>query len=120
MIYSSASFLNENFDWKKLKNCKVWVASYSDTRPKLPVSADLWQYTKKGSLEGANTDKGYCDLVYSYMEATSIKFTKPTLTMKKIRPRRQRSKWDRMAARIANLLRLPTQRLLRSIKRPVS
>lgn len=34
MIYSSASFLNENFDWKKLKNCKVWVASYSDTRPK--------------------------------------------------------------------------------------
>lgn len=92
MIYSSASFLNENFDWKKLKNCKVWVASYSDTRPKLPVSADLWQYTKKGSLEGANTDKGYCDLVYSYMEATSIKFTKPTLTMKKIRPRRQRSK----------------------------
>ncbi|MDY6280209.1 MAG: Ig-like domain-containing protein, partial [Roseburia faecis] len=30
-----------------------------------------------------NTDKGYCDLVYSYMEATSIKFTKPTLTMKK-------------------------------------
>ena len=83
MIYSSASFLNENFDWKKLKNCKVWVASYSDTRPKLPVSADLWQYTKKGSLEGANTDKGYCDLVYSYMEATSIKFTKPTLTMKK-------------------------------------
>mgnify|MGYP000165981788 FL=1 len=83
MIYSSASFLNENFDWKKLKNCKVWVASYSDTRPKLPVSADLWQYTKKGSLEGANTDKGYCDLVYSYMEATSVKFTKPTLTMKK-------------------------------------
>ena len=83
MIYSSASFLNENFDWKKLKNCKVWVASYSDTRPKLPVSADLWQYTKKGSLEGANTDKGYCDLVYSYMEAKSIKFTKPTLTMKK-------------------------------------
>ena len=82
-IYCSASFLNENFDWKKLKNCKVWVASYSDTRPKLPVSADLWQYTKKGSLEGANTDKGYCDLVYSYMEATSIKFTKPTLTMKK-------------------------------------
>ena len=64
MIYSSASFLNENFDWKKLKNCKVWVASYSDTRPKLPVSADLWQYTKKGSLEGANTDKGYCDLVW--------------------------------------------------------
>ena len=57
--------------------------STHDTRPKLPVSADLWQYTKKGSLEGANTDKGYCDLVYSYMEATSIKFTKPTLTMKK-------------------------------------
>ena len=83
VVFFISLHLNENFDWKKLKNCKVWVASYSDTRPKLPVSADLWQYTKKGSLEGANTDKGYCDLVYSYMEATSIKFTKPTLTMKK-------------------------------------
>lgn len=119
MIYSSASFLNENFDWKKLKNCKVWVASYSDTRPKLPVSADLWQYTKKGSLEGANTDKGYCDLVYSYMEATSIKFTKPTLTMKKY-DRAGNGQNGMNGCTDRKSLRLPTQRLLRSIKRLVS
>ena len=34
-------------------------------------------------MEGANTDKGHCDLIYSYMEATSVKFTRTSLTMKK-------------------------------------
>lgn len=34
-------------------------------------------------MDGANTDKGFCDLVYSYMEATSVKFVKPSITMKK-------------------------------------
>ena len=44
---------------------------------------DIWQYTNEGSLDGANTDKGYCDLDYSYMEATSVKFVKSSLAMKK-------------------------------------
>ena len=37
MIYSSVSYLNEQFDWKKLKGYKVWVAAYRETKPKLQV-----------------------------------------------------------------------------------
>lgn len=83
MIYSSVSYLNEQFDWKKLKGYKVWAAAYRETKPKLQVPVDLWQYTKEDFVEGANTDKGHCDLIYSYMEATSVKFTRTSLTMKK-------------------------------------
>lgn len=83
MIYSSASYLNDYFDWSKLKGYKVWAAYYGKSRPKLPAAVDIWQYTNEGSLDGANTDKGYCDLNYSYMEAASVKFVKSSLTMKK-------------------------------------
>lgn len=53
------------------------------SRPKLPTAVDIWQYTSEGNLEGANTDKGCCDLNYSYMEASSVKFVKSSLSMKK-------------------------------------
>lgn len=83
MIYSSASYLNEFFDWSELDGCKVWAAYYGESKPDLPVEADIWQYTNAGSLDGANTDQGYCDLNYSYMEALSVRFVKSSLTMKK-------------------------------------
>ena len=83
MIYSSSSYLKDYFDWSKLKGYKVWAAYYGESRPKLPVAVDIWQYTSKGSVEGANTDRGYCDLNYSYMEAISVKFVKNSITMKK-------------------------------------
>ena len=83
MIYSSTSYLNDYFDWTQLKGYKVWAADYRGAKPKLSVAVDLWQYTKEGSVDGANIDKGYCDRIYSYMEATSVKFTKASLTMKK-------------------------------------
>lgn len=83
MIYSTYSHLINDFDWTQLKGYKVWVAAHRDTKPQLDVPFDMWQYTATGSIDGANTDQGYCDLNYSYMEAKSIKFTKTTLTMKK-------------------------------------
>ena len=83
MIYSSASYLKDYFDWSKLKGYRVWAASYGESRPKLPAAVDIWQYTNEGSLEGANTDKGFCDLNYSYMEASGVKFVKSSLSMKK-------------------------------------
>ena len=83
MIYSSTSYLNDFFDWSELEGCKVWAAYYGESKPKLLTPVDIWQYTSEGSLEGANTDKGYCDLNYSYMEATGVKFVKSSLTMKK-------------------------------------
>ena len=61
----------------------MWVAAHRDTKPELEIPFDMWQYTANGDLDGANTDQGKCDLNYSYMEATSVKFTKASLTMKK-------------------------------------
>ena len=83
MIYSSASYLNDFFDWSELDGYKVWAAYYGESKPKLLTPVDIWQYTSEGNLDGANTDKGYCDLDYSYLEATSVKFAKSSLTMKK-------------------------------------
>ena len=83
MIYSSASYLNDFFDWSELDGYKLWAAYYGESKPKLPIPVDIWQYTSEGSLEGANTDQGYCDLNYSYMEATGVKFVQSSLAMKK-------------------------------------
>jgi GH25 family lysozyme M1 (1,4-beta-N-acetylmuramidase) len=83
MIYSSTSYLNDYFDWTQLGEYKVWAADYRGAKPTLPVSVDIWQYTNAGTVEGANTDKGACDLNYSYMEASSVKFVEKSIQMKK-------------------------------------
>lgn len=83
MIYSSASYLREFFDWSQLSGYKVWAANYGANKPSLPVAVDIWQYTADGDLQGANTDQGYCDLNISYMEARSIRFKTDSLVMKK-------------------------------------
>lgn len=83
MIYSQLSYLQTGFDWDQLSGYRVWAAAHRATKPKLDVPIDLWQYTQAGSVDGANTDKGMCDLNYSYMEARSVRFTQATLTMKR-------------------------------------
>lgn len=72
MIYSSDYRLNNDFDWSKLSGIKIWVGSYGIKKPAFSGSYDMWQYTDKGKVPGANTDKGYCDLNYSFMEAERI------------------------------------------------
>jgi uncharacterized protein YjdB len=84
MIYSSATYLSDQyFDWSQLSDCKVWAAAYRSTKPQLSVPVDIWQYSASGSVEGANTDKGVCDVDLSYMEATSIKFVAKSIQLKK-------------------------------------
>ena len=73
-----ADDLRNKIFFQDLVACSVRLHTH-----RLPVSVDIWQYTSKGTLEGANTDQGHCDLNYSYMEATSVKFKTETLTMKK-------------------------------------
>lgn len=73
MIYSSDYRLNNDFDWSKLSGIKIWVGSYGIKKPAFSGSYDMWQYTDKGRVPGANTDKGYCDLNYSFMEAERIR-----------------------------------------------
>lgn len=73
MIYSSDYRLNNDFDWSKLSGIKIWVGSYGIKKPAFSGFYDMWQYTDKGRVPGANTDKGYCDLNYSFMEAERIR-----------------------------------------------
>lgn len=88
MIYTSASYAKEYFDWQELKDYKVWIASYTGSSdsadcPELPVSCDIWQFTKHGDVAGANTNnsKGSCDLNFSYMEADDIMYKTKAVTL---------------------------------------
>jgi GH25 family lysozyme M1 (1,4-beta-N-acetylmuramidase) len=83
MIYSSTSYLNDYFDWTKLAGYKVWAADYRGVKPTLTVPVDIWQYTNVGTVAGANTDQGVCDLDDSYMEASGVKFVEKSIQMKK-------------------------------------
>ena len=65
MVYSGASALKRFFEYHKIKSYKIWVAHYTKAnRPSVPFRYDMWQYTSKASVSGANTSAGYCDLNY--------------------------------------------------------
>lgn len=74
MIYSSASSLMKYFKHSTIKNYKIWVAHYGveDSGPSYPYHYDMWQYTSKGIVAGANTsgkdNKGNCDINYYIVE----------------------------------------------------
>ncbi|MDO4170979.1 MAG: glycoside hydrolase family 25 protein [Lachnospiraceae bacterium] len=74
MVYSSASSLMKYFKHSTIKKYKIWVAHYGveDSGPSYPYHYDMWQYTSKGIVPGANTskkdDKGYCDINYCIIE----------------------------------------------------
>lgn len=84
MIYSSASHLENDFDFDKLKGIKVWVAHYDVKKPAYSGTYDIWQYTQNGNVDGANTNngKGNCDENYSFMTAKSVKLLKHSVTLK--------------------------------------
>lgn len=81
MIYSFASRLNNDFDWSRLEGVKIWVAHHGADEPDSSMIYDIWQYSAEGDVEGANTDKGVCDLNYSFMEAESIHVSTDNLTL---------------------------------------
>lgn len=68
MIYANAQTLNWKFHYRKIKNYKIWVAHYGVEKPDWVHPYSMWQYTEKGSVEGANTDLGICDLNYYIVE----------------------------------------------------
>lgn len=68
MIYSGVSALNHYFDYDKIKKYKIWVAHYTNrSRPAVRFPYQMWQYTSKASVPGANTGRGYCDVSYYYI-----------------------------------------------------
>lgn len=65
MIYSQAYALRNYFDYSKIKSYKIWVAHYTEAIiPAIPFSYQMWQYTCKASIPGANTKSGHCDVSY--------------------------------------------------------
>lgn len=74
MVYSGASALRNHFEYSKLKQYKIWVAHYTKAAaPSIPFHYDMWQYTSKASVSGANTGMGYCDLNYLLVEKNNKK-----------------------------------------------
>ena len=65
MVYSGASALRNYFEYSKIREYKIWVAHYTKaSAPAIPFSYNMWQYTSRAVINGANTGMGYCDLNY--------------------------------------------------------
>ena len=61
----AASALRNYFEYSKIREYKIWVAHYTKaSAPAIPFSYDMWQYTSRAVINGANTGMGYCDLNY--------------------------------------------------------
>lgn len=68
-IYASDYWFKHNLQLDKLSDCKLWVAKYSTTSPVNVKNYEGWQYTSKGSVNGAN---GNVDLSNWYGEIAKI------------------------------------------------
>lgn len=81
MIYSSASYLNTYFNWKKLSGVLVWAAHYGVKSPDVDITYHMWQYDHTGAVPGVGGD---CDLNNSYLEKPEkITLKKKKITLKK-------------------------------------
>lgn len=65
MIYSSASWLNNRLDTKKLSDNEIWVAHWGTLKPAYNGSYGVWQYSCKGRVSGIN---GAVDLDIAYID----------------------------------------------------
>lgn len=65
MIYASLNKLNEYFDYNTISQYKIWVANYDVDYPDYAYPYAMWQYSI-GSVNGANTAGGECDVNYIY------------------------------------------------------
>ena len=74
MVYSGASALRNHFRYSKIRFYKIWVAHYTKaSAPAIPFRYDMWQYTSKAKIDGANTGMGYCDLNYYLVDKKDTK-----------------------------------------------
>ena len=83
MIYSSLNRLNNDFDYERIADYKIWVANYEVDYPNFSHPYYMWQYNI-GSVDGANTLAGECDVNYIYeefVEPDSIVLDQDTLKL---------------------------------------
>lgn len=65
MIYSSASWLNNKLDTKKLSDYEIWVAHWGTLKPAFNGDYGVWQYSCKGRVSGIS---GAVDLNIAYKD----------------------------------------------------
>lgn len=80
-IYANQNWFQNYLDVAALYNAgySIWCAKYSDNKPNIAASYDIWQYSSKGSIAGIS---GNVDMNYMYKDIRNI--TKNASTKKTI------------------------------------
>ncbi|MDY6066040.1 MAG: cell wall-binding repeat-containing protein [Finegoldia sp.] len=72
-IYSSASWLNNEFETARLADYDKWVAHWGVEKPGINQDYGLWQTTNKAKVAGIpSTSEGGVDFNYSYKDYPAI------------------------------------------------
>ena len=81
MIYSSASYLENNLIYREIEDYKLWVANYEASGPAFGKPYAMWQYSDDGQVDGI---KDLCDMNYwytNYIGVEELELTKESLTL---------------------------------------
>ncbi len=73
-LYSSGSWINEEFERDRLKAYDIWIAHWHVTSPVcFTKDYGMWQFTNKSKIDGVpNTGEGGVDMNYSYKNYPTI------------------------------------------------
>ena len=73
-LYSSGSWINNQFERERLKEYDIWIAHWHVTRPNcFTPDYGMWQFTNKSKIKGVpDTGEGGVDMNYSYKNYPKI------------------------------------------------
>ena len=73
-LYSSGSWINNQFEKERLKDYDIWIAHWHVTRPNcFTPDYGMWQFTNKSKIKGVpDTGEGGVDMNYSYKNYPKI------------------------------------------------
>lgn len=73
-LYSSGSWINNQFERERLKEYDIWIAHWHVTRPNCYTpDYGMWQFTNKSKIKGvSDTGEGGVDMNYSYKNYPKI------------------------------------------------
>lgn len=73
-LYSSGSWINNQFERERLKDYDIWIAHWHVTNPNCYTpDYGMWQFTNKSKIKGVpDTGEGGADMNYSYKNYPKI------------------------------------------------
>ena len=73
-LYSSGSWINNQFERERLKEYDIWIAHWHVTNPNCYTpDYGMWQFTNKSKIKGvSDTGEGGVDMNYSYKNYPKI------------------------------------------------